>query len=101
AAQLPGQHRIEALDALGGVAVGDRLDLERMQFAEVRDLIERKRGVLDQPDGGRLRHQRRTGHGKISSMLRPPVGAKPLSSKMTEKCAEYMQVRPRCPIPRT
>jgi len=37
-------------------AVGDRLDLERMQAGEGRDLIERERRVLDQPDGGRLGH---------------------------------------------
>ncbi len=40
--------------------VGDRLHLERMQSrAELRDLLEGKRGVVDQPDRGRLRHQKR------------------------------------------
>src|SRR5256885_12183539 len=28
-----------------------------MQAAESRDLLEAERGVVDQPDGGRLRHQ--------------------------------------------
>ena len=40
ARQLPGQDRVETLDALRGVAVGDRLHLERMQHAEMRDLLE-------------------------------------------------------------
>src|SRR5215813_6281691 len=54
ARQLAGQHRIETLDALRRIAVGDRLYLERMQVAELRDLIERQGSVLDEPDGGRL-----------------------------------------------
>jgi hypothetical protein len=33
-----------------------------MQFAELRDLIEGKGGILDQPYGGGLWHQR-CGHG--------------------------------------
>jgi len=62
AAKLPGLDRIEALDALRCVTVGDRLHLERVELAEFGDLIERERGVLDQPDGGGFRHQRRCGH---------------------------------------
>ena len=46
---------------LGGLAVGDRLHLERVQPAEVGDLLEGQRGVVDQPDGGRLGHQGRGG----------------------------------------
>ena len=38
-------------------AVGDRLHLERVELAEIGDLLEGQRGVLDQPDGGRLGHQ--------------------------------------------
>ena len=77
ARQLPGEHRIETLDALGGVAIGDRLDFEWMQFAEVGDLVERQRGVLDQPNGRCLRHQQRMGHGNLPRQNlpgRPPAG---------------------------
>jgi hypothetical protein len=84
AAELAGEHGIEALDALRGITVRDRLHLERVKLAEVGDLIERERGVLDQPDGGCFRHQRRCGHGEISSALRPPSRAKLVSSVMTE-----------------
>src|SRR5262249_32228938 len=72
AAELTGEHGIETLDALRGIAVGDRLHLERGKLAEVGDLIERERGVLDQPDGGCFRHQRRCGHGEAYSWLPPP-----------------------------
>ena len=58
ARQLPGQDRVEALDPLRGVAVGDRLHFKRVQLAEIGDLVERQRGIVQQPDGGRLRHQR-------------------------------------------
>jgi hypothetical protein len=54
---LAGQDRIEALDALRGVAIGDRLHFEHMQIAELRDLVERQRSILDQPHGCRFRHQ--------------------------------------------
>ncbi len=76
--ELAGRDRVHALDALRGIAVGDGLHLERVQLAEVGDLVERQRGVLDEPDGGRLRHQRR-GRGK-SPALRPPSGRSLLSS---------------------
>jgi hypothetical protein len=36
------------------LAVGDALDLERVQAGEVGDLLEGERGVVDQPDGGGL-----------------------------------------------
>ena len=62
ARQLAGHDRVHALDALRRLAVGDRLHLERMQPAELRDLLEGERGVVDQPDGGRLGHQKRIGH---------------------------------------
>ena len=48
------------------LAVGDALHLERMQFAEIGDLIEGQRGVLDEPNGRRLRHQRGVAHRKFS-----------------------------------
>ena len=62
AGELAGRNRIVALDAGRHLAVGDALDLERMQFAEFRNLVEGQGGVLDQPDGGRFRHQRRVAH---------------------------------------
>ena len=51
-------HGIEALDARRDVAIGDALHLELVHPAEIRDLLEAERGVVDQPDGGRLGHQR-------------------------------------------
>ena len=48
----------EPLDAGRDFAVGDALHLERVKLAEVGDLLERQRCVLDEPDGCRLRHQR-------------------------------------------
>ena len=40
ARQLAGRDRIEPANAGGDLAVGDALDLERMQLAEVGDLLE-------------------------------------------------------------
>ena len=40
ARELAGLDRVHPLDALRGIAIGDRLYLERMQFAEFRDLVE-------------------------------------------------------------
>jgi hypothetical protein len=34
-----------------------------MQFAEIGNLLERQRGVLDQPYGGRFGHQGHCAHG--------------------------------------
>src|SRR5262249_51454767 len=73
ARQLAGQHRIETLDALRSIAIGDCLHLEGMKVAELGDLIERQGGVLDEPDGGRLGHERCGGHGEFSSTLRSPL----------------------------
>ncbi len=57
ARQLPRRHRIEPLDALRHVAVGDAFHLEHVQPAEGRDLVEGERRVLDQPNGRRFGHQ--------------------------------------------
>ena len=62
AGELAGRDRIIALDARRHFAVGDPFDFKRMQFAELCNLIEGQRGVLDKPDGGRLRHQWRVAH---------------------------------------
>ncbi len=55
--ELAVRDRVEALDALRHLAVGDAVDLELVQPGELGDLPEGQRGVLDQPDGGRLLHQ--------------------------------------------
>ena len=79
ARELAGRDRIVALDAGRHFAVGDPFDLERVQFAELGDLIEGQRGVLDQPDGGRLRHQRRVAHERklLDDRLRALAGFAP------------------------
>ena len=75
AAELAGLDRIEPLDSLRGVAVGNRLHLERVQLAEIRDLVERQRGVLDQPNGGRFGHQGCwLGHGNSPLRSARPTG---------------------------
>ena len=51
-----------AANAGADLAIGDALDLERMQFAEFRDLVESQRRVLHQPDSGGLRHERGVAH---------------------------------------
>ncbi len=49
----------------GGV-VCDRLHLQDVEAAEVGDLLEAERGIVDQPGGGRMGHER-LGHGKTPS----------------------------------
>ena len=49
--------RVIADDALGHLAIGDRLHLQRVHAAEIGDLREGQRGLLDQPHRGGLRHQ--------------------------------------------
>ncbi len=56
--------RVEPLHLDRDLAIGDRLHLERVQTAEIGDLFKGQRGVLDQPYGGRFRHQR-SWHGKF------------------------------------
>src|ERR1700691_5324030 len=63
AGELAGRNRVHALDALGGVTVGDGADLERVHFGEIRHLIEGQGGIIDQPHGSRLWHQRCVAHG--------------------------------------
>ncbi len=55
--QLAVADRVDALDPLGDLAVGDRLDLERVQAAELGDLVEGEPGVLHQPHRGGLGHE--------------------------------------------
>jgi hypothetical protein len=56
ARQLAGGNWIHAFDAMGHVAIGNALHLEHVQAAELGDLLEGKRGVVDQPYSSRFRH---------------------------------------------
>ena len=46
--------RIGAADVARDLAVGDAVHLQVVQAAEVADLLERQRGVVDEPHGGGL-----------------------------------------------
>ena len=63
AGELAAGDRVHALDAGRHVAVGDALHLEFMEVAEIGDLAEGQPGILDEPNGGGLGHQRYAGHG--------------------------------------
>lgn len=79
AAELAGRDRVHALDALGGVAVGDGADFQRVHLAEIGDLIERQGGIIDEPHGGCFRHQRGVAHGKSPLCFAQLfLGAKPV-----------------------
>ena len=58
------RHRVEPLHLVRHFAIGDGLDFQRMQFAEIGNLVKGERGVFDQPHGGRLGHQR-SGHAEF------------------------------------
>src|ERR1700751_3513863 len=58
------RHRGEGLHLVRPFAIGDGLDLQRMQLAKIRNLVKGERGVFDQPYGGRLGHQR-SGHAEF------------------------------------
>ena len=66
--ELAGGDRVDALDSLGHVLVRNTLHLEGMHADELGDLLEGERGVVDQPDGGRLGHQGLVGHGLFLSV---------------------------------
>jgi hypothetical protein len=76
-------HRVETLHALGDLAIGDPLHLELVQAAEIGDLLEGKRRVVDEPNGGGLRHDRERHMscpscrltGKRTGSARPGIGA--------------------------
>jgi hypothetical protein len=72
ARQLAVGDRIGAADIARHLAVGDAAHLQRVQAAEVGDLLEGERGVVDQPDGGRLGHQD-IGHGPSQKQRRPAL----------------------------
>jgi hypothetical protein len=84
ARELAGLDRIEALDALRRIAVGDRLHFKRVQLAECGDLLEGQRRVVDQPDRGRLGHERSIlpeRHIISSCSLPRPAPRKPSSTE--------------------
>ena len=62
AGELAAGHRVQALDARGHVAIGNALHFKLVQIAVIGNLAERQRGVFNQPNGGRFRHQRGIGH---------------------------------------
>ena len=59
---LAADNRIQPLDALRCLIIGNRADFQRVQAAEFRNLVEGEGGVVNQPDGGRFGHQRFVGH---------------------------------------
>ena len=61
------RHRI---DALRRFTVGNGLDFQRMQFAELGNLVERQSSIVDKPDGCRFRHEQLLSHG-YSPSVRP------------------------------
>ena len=77
------------------VAVGDALHLEGVEAAELGDLVEGQRGVVDQPDGGRARHDRLV-HRSAPLQISPGPGkrlrAGPASSTMSGNQRRYTAI---------
>src|SRR5690606_3184449 len=71
ARELAGGDRVHALDPGCNVAVSDAFDLEQMHPAELGDLLEGKRRVLDEPHRGRFGHQ----GSAIAHTTSPPAPA--------------------------
>src|SRR5262249_61037758 len=85
AAELTREYRVQSLDPLRRIAIGNCLYFERMQIAEVGDLIERQGGVFKQPHGGRFRHQRNCNHWlNLLSCFASSHSRGSMSSPMTE-----------------
>jgi len=55
--QLSRGDGVDAFDPGCDLAIGDALNFQRMQVAESGDLVKGQRGVVDQPNGRRFRHQ--------------------------------------------
>src|SRR5262249_14498510 len=84
AGELAVGNRVHALDALRRVAVCNGAYLERVHFGEIGDLIEGQSGIVDEPHGSRLRHQRCVAHGKSPLCFATPSGSQAVwSSAMT------------------
>jgi hypothetical protein len=56
ARKLVRRDRIDAAHAGANIAISNAFDLQRVQAAEIGDLIKRHRRIIDQPDGGCDRH---------------------------------------------
>src|ERR1700756_2370689 len=55
-----------ALNSRRNFSVGNSLDLERVKFAKIGDLLECERGIFHEPNGGGFGHQGRIVHGSSS-----------------------------------
>ena len=64
--------RIGAADVARHFPVRDPFHFEGVQPAEISDLLEGHRGIVDEPDGGRLRHQNLV-HGGLQKQRRPTL----------------------------
>jgi hypothetical protein len=97
--QLVRAHRIAAGQLGRGGIVGDRLHFEDVETAEVRDLVERQRGVVDQPGSGRMGHER-LGHGKTPSEINraAPSGAACYTLRCTVRAREGQGVWWNCAV---
>ncbi|MCY1305160.1 hypothetical protein D9M70_549490 [compost metagenome] len=69
-------NRVEALDALRGFTVGDRLYFKRVQLAKLRDLVEGQRGIVNEPDGCCLGHKQLLSHGYSPFVRRAGVAGR-------------------------
>ena len=49
--------RVVPIDALRDLAIGDRLDFQRVHATEISDLREGQRGFVNQPNCGSFGHQ--------------------------------------------
>jgi hypothetical protein len=63
--QLVVHDRVETLHTGGHVAIRDALHFQLMQAAEIADLLEADRGVVDEPDRGGLCHDRFVHVGRL------------------------------------
>ena len=72
--QLMRPHRIAAGQLACGGVIGDRLHFQDVEAAELGDLLEAERSIVDQPRGGRMGHER-LGHGETSCLkqIGPPL----------------------------
>ena len=77
--QLARMDRIAPGVLRAGEVVRHCLDLEDVQAAEIGDLLEAERGIVDQPGSGRMRHQGSgLGHGFSPVKIEgPPLSGRP------------------------
>ena len=86
--QFAGMDRIAAGIFAAGKIVRHRLHFENVKAAEFGDLFERQAGVVDQPGGGRMRHQRfgLVGHeyafSRLAKIEGPPLAETAVAVRM-------------------